>query len=51
MFNHSNRTFKVTKKDRIAQLIITKIELASLEIVDEMSTTERGVNGFGSSGL
>lgn len=36
--------------DRIAQGIIMPIEKAEFEIVDELSKTVRGTNGFGSSG-
>lgn len=36
--------------DRIAQLVIQKIQLWNPEVVDELDETERGENGFGSSG-
>jgi len=38
------------KGDRIAQLIIRKSEIFSLEEVEHLSETERGSNGFGSTG-
>jgi len=37
--------------DRIAQLIITPIERVELELVEELDSTERGEDGFGSTGI
>lgn len=37
--------------DRIAQLVIVPFLPATLELADELSTTERGTGGHGSSGL
>ena len=42
--------FQVRPGDRIAQIIIQKMELWPLMVVDELDDTERGENGFGSSG-
>lgn len=36
--------------DRVAQLLIVPIELATFTEVDELSDTERGDGGFGSTG-
>lgn len=36
--------------DRIAQLVIMKVERASLLITDDLGETDRGSGGFGSSG-
>ena len=36
--------------DRIAQAMIIPYEQVSFELVDELSPTERGMGGFGSSG-
>ena len=41
---------EIRKGDRIAQLIIIKAEGADFTEVDELSETERGSGGFGSSG-
>lgn len=40
----------VKKGERIAQLVITKIPEIDVVVVDELSDTERGEGGFGSSG-
>ena len=50
LFNHQDPPFVVTKGMRISQLIIEKISYPELLEVDVLEETERGVNGFGSSG-
>ena len=50
LFNHQNSPFQVTKGMRISQLIIEKISYLELLEADVLEETERGVNGFGSSG-
>lgn len=42
--------YVILKGDRIAQMIIKKNEDVELVEVDELSDTERGVGGFGSTG-
>jgi len=42
--------FTVTRGDRIAQMTIKKVEDFELEVVEELSSTERGIGGFGSTG-
>ena len=51
LFNHSKTDFVVGKRDRIAQLIIEKIEPTELLEVDELDNTERNDGGFGSTGV
>lgn len=41
---------RIEEGDRIAQGIIMPIEKTEFEIVDELTETVRGTNGFGSSG-
>lgn len=43
-------TYMVRKGDRIAQGVITNYEQVEFIEVDELSETERGTGGFGSSG-
>ena len=50
LFNHSGRDYKVNAGDKITQLVIMPILTPDIEIVDELEATERGDNGFGSSG-
>lgn len=42
--------YKIKKGDRIAQMKIEKNEEFEFEQVDELSQTERGTSGFGSTG-
>jgi len=52
LFNHSEIDFKIEVGDRIAQLILEKIEEnAVLEEVNELDKTQRGAGGFGSTGI
>lgn len=50
LFNHSDIDFKVTKGDRIAQLILEKISTPEITEVSELDSTIRGTGGFGSTG-
>ena len=50
IYNHGNETFTVNNGDRIAQMIVIKVEHPKLEIVDDFRTSKRGEQGFGSSG-
>lgn len=40
----------IEQYERIAQLVIVPLADVSIEVVDELDTTERGVGGFGSTG-
>lgn len=46
-----NNTFEVNSGDRIAQLVIQKVESVAWNVVDSLDETERGEGGFGSSGV
>ena len=50
LINHGSEDFFISKGDRIAQLIVTKILLADCEVVENLESTDRGSLGFGSSG-
>ena len=50
MFNHSDMAYKVEKGSKVTQLVILPIVTPEVELVDFMEETERGANGFGSSG-
>lgn len=51
LINHSNKDFEILRGMRIAQMIISKIEQFNLIPVDELDTTDRGKDGFGSTGI
>ena len=42
--------YQVTRGDRIAQLVIQRIEVAQWQVVSELDASERGKGGFGHSG-
>ena len=51
LINHSHKQFTVEHGDRIAQLVINKVEHANFEEVLEFpNKSERGSGGFGSTG-
>jgi dUTP pyrophosphatase len=53
LINNSKEFYNVQEGDRIAQLIMERCgnaEISVLEYYDELSMSERGQNGFGSSG-
>lgn len=47
----AHSTFEVAPGDRIAQLVIQKVENVEWNVVDALDETERGYGGFGSSGV
>jgi dUTP pyrophosphatase len=51
LMNLTNKDITIHKNDRIAQIGFEKIIHATWNIVDELSETERGDNGFNSSGV
>lgn len=51
MFNFSDKDFEVKVGDRIAQLILINISTPEIKKVDSLDESERGDNGFGSTGL
>lgn len=51
LFNNSNRLFVIKNGDRIAQAVISPIIKAEWIEVSELSETERGTGGFGSTGI
>ena len=48
--NNSGADFTVNNGDRICQLAIREAPFIEWNVVEELSETERGSNGFGSSG-
>jgi dUTP pyrophosphatase len=50
MINLSDKEYVFEKGDKVAQVLIQKVEHVTFEVVDRLSETERGATGFGSSG-
>lgn len=50
VINLSNETYTIQDGERIAQLVIASYERVKTVAVEELSDTERGKGGFGSTG-
>lgn len=51
LMNHSKVDYTVRNGDRIAQLVLSRFEKAVFSFKNELSSTERGIGGFGSTGV
>jgi dUTP pyrophosphatase len=50
LVNLSNESFKVEDGERIAQMVVAKHEQIKWQPVEELSETDRGSGGYGSTG-
>ena len=50
LYNLSDEDYRVSAGDKITQLVIKPIIIPELNVVDSFEETERGSNGFGSTG-
>lgn len=50
LYNHSYKPYYINKGDKISQIVFLPIYTPDFEVVDSLDDTERGENGFGSSG-
>ncbi|MWV27043.1 dUTP diphosphatase [Aurantiacibacter rhizosphaerae] len=50
MINLSDDNFPIQRGDRIAQLVLAPVTIASWDEVEELDETARGAGGFGSTG-
>lgn len=51
LINHGNKDFKISLNDRIAQLIIQKVNIIEWNEVENLSESIRGEGGFGHTGI
>ena len=51
LVNLSQEDYKIEKGQKIAQVLIQKIEIPEIEEIDELEETNRGDGAFGSTGL
>lgn len=51
LVNLSNEEYTIKPDDRIAQMVIAKVEKAQIEVTTELATSSRGEGGFGSTGF
>lgn len=50
VINLSNEIYTIQPNERIAQMIIAKVEKAQIQVVQSLSETQRAAGGFGSTG-
>lgn len=50
LINHGNSTFRITRGDRIAQLVVAPVSQATWRVETALSDSDRGTGGFGSTG-
>ncbi len=50
LINLGDKDFEINNGDRIAQMIVAPVVQCNFEITTELSSTERGIGGFGSTG-
>ncbi len=51
LINHGHETFEIKRGDRIAQVIFQKFETVNFVTVTELPGSQRGIAGFGSTGV
>jgi dUTP pyrophosphatase len=50
LVNHGDEPFRIERGDRVAQLLVQRVERAAFAAAASIEGTERGEGGFGSSG-
>ena len=50
LFNAGSEPFRLERGMRIAQLVVAQVATIRSELVEQLSETERGIGGFGSTG-
>lgn len=51
LMNLGKEDYKIEKGDKVAQVLIQKVEHPDILVVEELSETSRGTGGFGSTGI
>ena len=51
LINNGDKSFKIERGDRIAQLMFMPVCRASFALCDSLDETDRGEGGFGSTGI
>ncbi|MEM7757269.1 MAG: dUTP diphosphatase [Cyanobacteria bacterium P01_A01_bin.40] len=49
LINHGKKSFQVFQGMKIAQMVICSVIRAKVQVVEELNTTTRGYDGFGST--
>ena len=50
LYNHSEKDYVIERGDKITQLVILPCEYVKFDLVDYLEDSERGGDGFGSTG-
>lgn len=50
LYNHGTERYIVHKGDKVSQLVVIPVAFPSVQLVDDLPDSERGQNGFGSTG-
>lgn len=50
LINLGSESVKISRGDRIAQLVVVPFTSVEFEVVDQLEDTDRGAGGFGSTG-
>lgn len=50
LYNHSDEYYVIERGDKITQLVIVPCEYVDFEVVDKLDDSERGGDGYGSTG-
>ena len=50
LYNHSEKDYVIERGDKITQLVILPCEYVKFDLVDDLEDSERGSDGFGSTG-
>lgn len=48
--NLSDRVLRISNGERIAQLLVMPVEMPGMIVMDDLTETDRGTGGFGSTG-
>ena len=51
LINLGSEAFIIKRGDRVAQMVIKKVEQANIEVVESLSETHRSSGGFGHTGV
>ena len=50
LYNHGDEPYAIERGDKITQLVILPCEYVDFDLVDDLEDSERGGDGFGSTG-
>lgn len=51
LFNTSDKLFAINDGDRVAQLVLKKVEEIEWQLEEDLSDSDRGIGGFGHTGI